>query len=328
MIDIESKVSLAEGERLRLDLYLITQLDTSFSRSRLKEGLVLLTCNNKNAKLSSRVKNGDRIHFQWKNPIPSTIKPEEIDLHIVYEDGNLMVLNKVQGMVVHPAHGNWSGTLVNALLFHWGREAIQKEASLLDWPEAQKRPGIVHRLDKDTSGLIITAKNAKTEAYLKKQFKKHAVIKQYIAITKGHPPFEKGTIKTQIMRDPNNPQKYIASTDESQGKFAHTDYICIALYGPYALMKIRIKTGRTHQIRVHMKYINCPILGDPLYGVRDSRFKTATLMLHASKLGIRLPEQKQRSLFKAATPIRFKKVLQVFHKEYERNSMWMKKHKS
>lgn len=325
MIEKKIQVVLPKDEKVRLDIYLIKELDTVFSRTALKDGLVCLELNNQKAKLSTRVKDGDKIFFSWKNPIPTRIEPENIPLKTIYEDTNLMVINKAQGMVVHPAHGNWTGTLVSALLFHWGKEAIEKKDSLLSFGEDEKRPGIVHRLDKDTSGLIITAKNQETETYLKKQFKKRSVLKQYIAICKGHPPFESGKIINHIVRDPKNPQKFIATEDKSLGKFAYTKYTCIALYGQYSLMKVQIKTGRTHQVRVHMKYINCPILGDPIYGIRDTRFKTATLMLHAQKLGIRFPAEKEMRFFKAPTPIRFKKVMHTLHQEFERSSMWQKK---
>lgn len=314
-----------DNTAVRLDAYAASVLPDNISRSRLKAGLKKLTVNEKNAKLSAKIKHNDTVVIEWEDPVPLEISPEDIPLTIVYEDENVTVLNKKQGMVTHPANGNWTGTLVNALLFHWGKEAVVNTEQQSVLSIANRRPGIVHRLDKDTSGTIITAKNRETESYLQDQFKKRRVKKEYIAIVKGYPPLEHGAIKTNLVRDTIDRKKYTTTMDSTKGKFAHTVYTCIAVYGPYSLMKITLKTGRTHQIRVHMKHIGCPILGDPMYGVRDSQFKTATLMLHSYKLGIRLPGKSDFSEFKSAVPVRFKKVLQFLHKTYDRTSIFIRK---
>ncbi|MBR1402601.1 MAG: RluA family pseudouridine synthase [Treponema sp.] len=310
----------------RLDKYIATLSADNFggtpmNRSRLKSSSSEILINGKTAKLAAKVKAGDTIDIQWEENVPENIEPENIPLEILYEDDNVCVVNKKQGMVTHPAAGNWTGTLVNALLFHWGREAIHQEAGEAQDAHtlARRRPGIIHRLDKDTSGVIITAKNRAAEEFLHDEFLHHnRIIKEYIAICCGRPKSLEGKIETQIIRDERNRKRFKAVTDTSEGKRAVTLYKCFATYGPFSLMRIRIKTGRTHQIRVHMKYLGCPVMGDPIYGnyLKGSPFQSATLMLHAYVLKIRLPGQKERVTFKASVPLRFKKVLRTLHEKY------------
>ena len=296
----------------RLDTYVSKNLE-SFSRSRLKNGVEKILLNDKIAKLSAKVNNGDKIYIQWQDPIPEALIPENITLEILYEDENVTVVNKKQGMVTHPACGNWSGTLVHALLYHWGMTE-----SKLDEKAGNHRRGIVHRLDKDTSGIIICAKNFNSEEWLQNQFKDRRVKKEYIAIVKGVPKEKSGSVKINMIRDSKNRKKFTTTDDSSKGKFSHTVYRCIATYGNYSLMKLKLKTGRTHQIRVHMKYLGCPILGDPIYGTKDSLFDSATLMLHSKTLGIRLPQNEDFTTFDSTVPIRFKKVMQKLHKMYQK----------
>ena len=296
----------------RLDTYVSKNLE-SFSRSRLKNGVEKILLNDKIAKLSAKVNNGDKIYIQWQDPIPEALIPENITLEILYEDENVTVVNKKQGMVTHPACGNWSGTLVHALLYHWGMTE-----SKLDEKAGNHRRGIVHRLDKDTSGIIICAKNFNSEEWLQNQFKDRRVKKEYIAIVKGVPKEKSGSVKINMIRDSKNRKKFTTTDDSSKGKFSHTVYRCIATYGNYSLMKLKLKTGRTHQIRVHMKYLGCPILGDPIYGAKDSLFDSATLMLHSKTLGIRLPQNEDFTTFDSTVPIRFKKVMQKLHKMYQK----------
>lgn len=280
------------------------------NRSHLKTVVTGILVNGNSAKFSTKIRGGDTILVEWEENIPQDIAPQDIPLDIVYEDDNVTVVNKAQGMVTHPAAGNWDGTLVNALLFHWGCSPVKFSAH---------RPGIVHRLDKDTSGLIITAKNPLAEKWLQRQFQERLVKKEYIAIVCGRPPERTGSIKTQIVRDPKNRKRFKAVTDTDGGKFAHTVYRCVASYGAFSLVRLRLKTGRTHQIRVHMKYIGCPILGDPIYGNKSMLFPDATLMLHSRLLGIRLPDSNQLKEFKADVPVRFKAVLRVLHKKYPKS---------
>ncbi len=288
----------------RLDKY-IASIPDGMNRSKLKSGITKLMINGKASKLSQKVRAGDSIYIEWQDNIPDNIEPENIPLEILYEDENVTVVNKPQGMVTHPACSNWNGTLVNALLYHWGRQAIQQ---LKEGPESQilmrRRPGIVHRLDKETSGIIITARNRDSEEWLCNQFKTRKVRKEYILIVKGRPPEPAGDIQTQIIRDPKDRKKFKAVTDTQEGKFARTIYHCISSYGNYTLVRVRLKTGRTHQIRVHMKYLGCPIVGDGIYNKTDPLFPNETLMLHSKLLEIKLPDGKSK-VFTTPTPQRF-----------------------
>ncbi|MCH5289075.1 MAG: RluA family pseudouridine synthase [Treponema sp.] len=303
---------------MRLDKY-IASLPNGMTRSQLKAGVSEILLNGARAKLSAKVAAGDRIDIEWEDNVPDDIAPEAIPLDIIYEDENVTVVNKAQGMVTHPACGNWTGTLVNALLYHWGREAIPQASGIsVSQMLAQRRPGIVHRLDKDTSGIIITAKNRDAEAWLQAQFKERRLGKTYIAIVTGTPPHARGEIRTQIIRDPKDRRRFKAVSDTEGGKTALTDYRLVATYGPYSLLALTLKTGRTHQIRVHLKHLGCPILGDPLYGRKTAGtpFAGASLMLHAYRLTVRLPGDHAYTTFKTKTPVRFRKVMRVLHRTY------------
>jgi 23S rRNA pseudouridine1911/1915/1917 synthase len=290
---------------IRLDRYCAMQ-PGAVSRSRLKNGLLSVTVNGQNAKMSRIVHSGDIIRIAWEDPVPEGIFPEDIPLDIVYEDENVTVVNKRQGMVTHPGAGNWTGTLVNALLAHWKRSA----------PEGNQRPGIVHRLDKDTSGILITARNPETETWLQGEFRERKVKKVYIAILAGVPNNRSGDIRTWLFRDPKNRKRFTWSEKPGKGRFSHTTYRVVRVYGPYALVLFSLQTGRTHQLRVHSKYLGTPILGDPIYGKKDALFASATLMLHAKRLKITLPGHDRRSVFIAPLPLRFKKVLSTLKKEF------------
>ncbi|MCH5291398.1 MAG: RluA family pseudouridine synthase [Treponema sp.] len=296
----------------RLDTY-IAALQNGMNRSKLKSGVTTILVNGKPQKLSYRPKAGDGVDIQWEEGIPAAITPEDIPLSILYEDDAVCVVNKAQGMVTHPASGNWTGTLVNALLYHWGRGDITclSHGTMSDMLRV-RRPGIVHRLDKETSGVIVTAKNRGAEEWLQAQFRNHrALVKEYIAICTGRPQHQHGVVRTQLVRDPKNRKRFKAVAGGEDGKEAVSAYRCIACYGEYSLLKIRIATGRTHQIRVQLKYLNCPVLGDGLYGHSDKLFPGATLMLHSKRLSIRLPGKKKADTFVAPTPERF---LQVLHR--------------
>ncbi len=298
---------------IRLDKYIGENIE-GFNRSKLKTGVKKILVNGKIAKLSTKVSFQDVIYLEWEENIPDDIEPQNIPLEIIYEDKNVTVVNKKQGMVTHPAAGNWNNTLVNALLYHWGKGSIINK-------DNRHRPGIVHRLDKDTSGVIITARNSETEEFLANQFKKHKEIsKIYICICKGHPPVQEGIIKTNISRDMHDRKKFKAVDLESSGKTAITKFKCIACYGPFSLIKVKIFTGRTHQIRVHLKFLGCPVLGDPIYskGTKDSNFENASLMLHAFKLRIGLPDSNSSKTFYAKIPVRFKRILKVLHENFNK----------
>ena len=314
-----AKVPADYSKSERLDKY-IASLPNGMNRSKLKSGVTEILIHGKKVKISQMVKANDQIDIQWEDNIPDNIEPENIPLDIVYEDDNVTVVNKAQGMVTHPACGNWTGTLVNALLYHWGRASIEqlKEGSDAEILE-RRRPGIVHRLDKETSGLIITAKNRDSEEWLQKQFKDKTLQKEYICICTGRPKAMKGDIRTQIIRDPKNRHRFKAVENTDEGKFARTIYHCLATYGNYSLMRVRIKTGRTHQIRVHMKFLGCPILGDATYNKPCPDFPDATLMLHSCKLKIHLPGSETLTEFRAKTPERFLEVEKKLKKKFQRS---------
>lgn len=298
MSEINLVVNEEAGKGMRIDTYCALQNGT-VSRSRLKNGALEISVNGQKAKMSRNVRSGDRITVTWEDPVCEQLTAENIPLDILYEDENVTVINKMQGMVTHPAAGNWKGTLVHALLWHWKQSA----------PEGNYRRGIVHRLDKETSGVIITARNLDTEIWLQTQFRSRRVHKVYAAILKGIPKIPEGDIRTQIMRDPKNRKRFVCSLLPEKGRSAHTGYRVIRVYGHYSLVLFRLHTGRTHQIRVHCKFLGCPILGDPVYGKKDSLFPEATMMLHARSLRICLPGNDKPALFESPVPSRFKTVL-------------------
>lgn len=309
----------------RLDKYIASLSctnDTLPTRSSLKAKGAVAKINGKKAKYSQPVKKDDAIEVEWDEEDVKNIVPEDIKLNIIYEDENVIAVNKAQGMVTHPAAGHWSGTLVNAVLFHLRSLTPEKPIE-----EADKktflgdRPCVVHRLDKDTSGAIIMAKNEKTLVYLQHQFKARSVRKEYIAIVKGRPPHNAGVIDLRIARDKHNRKRFTVTSDIRRGRSAKTIYHCISCYGQYSVMRLRLKTGRTHQIRVHLKHIGCPILGDAIYSKRDNLFNNATLMLHSRLIEIKLPDKKQKSLFIAPLPKRFIEVLIALKKAYRKETI-------
>jgi 23S rRNA pseudouridine1911/1915/1917 synthase len=293
------------GEPERIDKILARELP-EISRSRIDAADSLLTVNGVKAKKSTKASAGDRIELTIVEHSPD-IEPETLDLEILFENEYVVVLNKQQGMVVHPAAGNWHGTLVHGLLGHLGRGAAGVHV----------RPGIVHRLDKDTSGTIITAKDEMTREFLSSQFAGRTVRKRYIAILKGTLGRRRGTITSQIVRDPRNRKRFTAVTDTTKGKSAVTKYLVLKQYQGYALVSFELITGRTHQIRVHARHLGHPILGDPVYAGTESRFPGSSLMLHALSLEIDIPQgavrAPQRRKFISPMPERFKTVLRQLH---------------
>jgi 23S rRNA pseudouridine1911/1915/1917 synthase len=312
----EISVTVRADAPIRLDKYIAH--NAGLTRSKLKSGVKKILLNGQDAKLSSKIKDGDTVEILWEEA-PPAYEPQDIPLDILYEDSAVTVVNKAQGMVTHPGAGNYSGTLVNALLFHWGFGAA-----------ATERPGIVHRLDKDTSGALIAAKTDDAALWLAEQFAARRVKKEYIAIVTGRPPAEKGKIKTLIARDTRNRKRFAAvpiadegragelSAEKPRGKLALTLYRRVACYGPFTLLRVRIKTGRTHQIRVHLKHIGCPVLGDALYGSKSKVFPDAALMLHAYRLSIRLPRAEGFSTFVAPVPRRFIEVMRTLRERFVR----------
>jgi 23S rRNA pseudouridine1911/1915/1917 synthase len=308
-------VSGAVPGGLRLDRYIAEYLRL-LSRSQIKAKKLRAIVNGKEVKVSRLIKPGDLLELSWPDPEPETLLPEDIPLDIIYEDSRLVVVNKAQGMVVHPGAGNHSGTLANALLgrrLKRGGEAVETQECS---PFLNRRLGIVHRLDKDTSGVIIAAYDDQTLAFLSTQFKERRTGKIYAAIVKGLPPETRGRVDMRIVRDSRDRKRFTVSRD--RGKIALTQYKLVRKLGDYSLLLLKPRTGRTHQIRVHLKYLGCPILGDPVYGCGDPRFPEATLMLHAKSLSIAipgspfLPETPPLRTFKAPLPPRFTAFLRTF----------------
>ena len=270
----------AEGERL--DRFLAQKNTAQYTRSYIekiiREGLVLY--NEKVAKASIKLKSGDRIHLTEKEAEPLDIRAEEIPLSVVYEDDDLLVIDKPRGMVVHPAPGHFSGTLVNAVLAYAGDS--------LSSINGVYRPGIVHRIDKDTSGLLLVCKNDFSHKALAKQLQEHSITRRYHALCKGH-------FKEAINR--------------IQGKEAITHFRVLENLRDASLVECRLETGRTHQIRVHMKSIGHPLLGDPLYGPKKNPYAIQGQALHAMVLGFVHPRSGKYMEFQADYPEDFLKLL-------------------
>jgi 23S rRNA pseudouridine1911/1915/1917 synthase len=284
---------------LRLDRY-VAECRGLLSRSQIKARSLTARLNGRAVKLSRLVKPGDLLELSWNEAEPLNLIPEDIPLDIVYEDQRAVVINKPQGMVVHPGAGNRRGTLANALYFR----RLGRSAGGIVGAEALPglRPGIVHRLDKDTSGLIIAAYDDEALAFLAGQFKSRTAKKTYVAVVAGLPAEASGRIETLIARDSGNRKRFAVS---SRGKGALTFYRVLKTWRSHSLLLLRPKTGRTHQLRVHLRHLGHPIVGDPLYGFADSRFPGATLMLHAKSLALILPGETGSRTFRSPLPGRF-----------------------
>lgn len=285
----------------RLDSFLAEKNTANYTRSfigkMIEENLVLY--NGKPPKASTKIKTGDRIELFEKEPKPLAVKGEEIPLEIVYEDDDLMVINKPRGMVVHPAPGHTSGTLVNAVLSHAG-ESLSSINGVL-------RPGIVHRIDKDTSGLILICKNDFSHKALAKQLEEHSITRRYHAICSGRLKEEQGTVSAPIGRDEKNRKQQ--AINYKHGKEAITHYRLLENLQNASLLECRLETGRTHQIRVHMKSIGHPLLGDPLYGPKKNLYAIKGQALHAMVLGFVHPRSGEYMEFSADYPEDFQKLL-------------------
>jgi 23S rRNA pseudouridine1911/1915/1917 synthase len=242
---------------------------------------------------------GDAIWVEFPDPVQYEVMPEDIPLNIVYEDDDIAVINKPQGMTVHMGNGNYKGTLVNALLFHLKN---------LSGVGGVIRPGIVHRIDKDTSGLLVVAKNDKAHVDLAEQIATKTCRRIYLALLEGNLKNDSGTVTTYIGRSPDDRTK-MAVVAPDKGKLAITDYEVIKRYRDYTLCKFSLHTGRTHQIRVHAKYLGHPIVGDPVYGIKKQKFALNGQLLHAWQLQLVHPVTKQQMTFEAPLPDYFQAVL-------------------
>ncbi len=243
------------------------------------------------------VKTDDEIIVEIPPTKEMNIKAEDIELDFVYEDDDIIIVNKKQGMVVHPAPGNWEGTLVNALMYH-----TEKLSSI----NGVRRPGIVHRIDKDTSGLLMIAKNDYAHNFLSEQLKEHTTTRKYYAIVHGNITQSSGTITAPIARDKKNRLKMSV---QAGGRHAVTHFKVIERFSKYTLLELQLETGRTHQIRVHMAYINHQVLGDKLYGRTKEKVKWDGQVLHAKILGFIHPTTKEYIEFDSELPEYFKNIL-------------------
>ncbi len=293
------KISIiCDTEGIRLDKYIkIENLTRSALQKLIEEDKVFV--NGRVEKTSYKLKCGDEIEIFYKEPDMLEVEAENIPLDIVYEDEHLLVVNKPQNMVVHPAAGNYTGTLVNALLYHC--------KGSLSGINGVIRPGIVHRIDKDTSGLLVVAKTNKAHLSLAEQIKEKSVKRSYICIVNGVIPNNKGVIDAPIGRHTTE-RKKMAVTDKNS-KNAVTHFEVLERFYNYTYLTCRLETGRTHQIRVHLKYMGYPVLGDPLYGPKKNEFKLTGQVLHAKTLGFIHPESKEYMEFNSETPTYFQDIL-------------------
>ena len=334
--DYDFKVDETSGSKMRVDAFLASMVQ-DLSRSALTGDDCLITINGKKAKKSDKVSAGDSVSLHYVAEVFEKVEPEDIPLNVLYEDQDMLVIDKAQGMVVHPGAGNPNGTIVNALAFRYGQSFIDEMADECD----VSRPGIVHRLDKDTSGVMVIALNARSHTNLSEQFQSHDIEKVYYAFCDGIFQNHEDEIECLLARDRND-RKLFAPVKEQrefiiqgglsakrtaeienevyndpkyrlggladrhqEGKYSKSHYEVVLQLPQAALAKVRIFTGRTHQIRVHMKYIGHPVIGDVMYNNRISRFPGEPLMLHSSILEINHPTTGERMHFESPLPQRF-----------------------
>jgi 23S rRNA pseudouridine1911/1915/1917 synthase len=290
----------------RLDKYLVSAIPDC-SRSRIQglirdgfvrvDGLVI-------TKSGFKLSHGRQIEVRLPPPEPSLLQPEYIPLQIVFENQDLIVIDKPAGMVVHPAAGHSSGTLIHAALAH---------APEVEGVGGEQRPGVVHRLDKDTSGLILLAKNDRTHRWLQDQFRLRKVKKIYLALVDGQPPTPSGRVEAPVGRDPSH-RKQMAVVPSNRGREAVTEYFSQENFAKHTLLEVHPLTGRTHQIRLHMAFIHCPVVGDRLYGHKHPTLPVDRQFLHAARLSITLPGESKPRSFEAPLPPDLERVLSLLRR--------------
>ncbi len=285
----------------RIDVFLAEELEEcsrSFVQKLIQESKIVV--NQKQIKSNYKLRLNDVIYLEIPEPVSIDIKPENIPLDILYEDSEVIVINKPQGMVVHPAAGHYTGTLVNALMYHCGDE--------LSGINGVMRPGIVHRIDKDTSGVLMIAKTNNAHQSLALQLKEHSITRKYNAIVFNNLKEDNGTVNAPIGRHPVDRKKMAVT--EKNSKHAVTHYKVVGRFGKYTLIEAQLETGRTHQIRVHMSYIGHPLLGDIVYGTQKQPFKLEGQVLHARVLGFIHPTTGEYMEFEADLPEYFKNLIE------------------
>ena len=301
-VETRTEILVTAGESIkRLDHFLANR-DPNFSRTALQR-LILdghITVEGQSVKPSHKIKPGDRILLVVPRPKPLEIEPEAIPIDVLYEDNSVLVVNKPAGLVVHPAPGHWHGTLVNALLYY-----MQNSKTGLSTIGGRERPGLVHRLDKETTGVLVVAKDDHAHRSLSSQFKKHSITRRYEAVVWGRPKTKEGRIELAIGRDTKDRKKFSGRT--ARPKESLTTYKLVERFGKYAShLELIPGTGRTHQLRVHLNSLYCPILGDVTYGgkkVKDVKgVEIPRVMLHAKILGFVHPVTDNELLLKAPLP--------------------------
>ncbi len=302
---MNEKKFTAEEPFSRLDVFVENKTELSRSAvKRLADG-GRICVNGKTAKAGQALRAGDNVTVFIPDPEPIEAVAEDIPLKILYEDEDLAIVDKPQGMTVHAGAGNVRGTLVNALLFN-----LKSLSSI----NGKIRPGIVHRLDKDTSGLLVVAKNDAAHISLSGQIAEKSCKREYLALLEGRLKEESGTVVTQIGRDPSDRLK-MAVLPAGKGRRAETNFTVEERFENYTLVRFELKTGRTHQIRVHAKYLNHPVVGDKTYGYRKQRFHLEGQLLHATRLTLTHPRTGERMSFSSELPDYFKKVLDTLRRE-------------
>ncbi len=295
-----------EQEEKRLDKFLsiiYPEISRSFFQKLIKDGLV--TVNDKSEKGSYRMHFEDVVEIHFPDAVETTIEAENIPLDIIYEDADFLIVNKPKGMVVHPSAGHYSGTLVNAIMYHCKEE--------LSGINGEIRPGIVHRIDMDTTGSLIVCKNDYSHVHIAEQIKVHSVNRIYEGIVYGNVKEDEGTIEGAIGRHPVERKKM--AINEKNGKPAITHYKVLERFGNYTYMQFKLETGRTHQIRVHMSSIGHPLLGDTLYSSAKAPFKNLQgQTLHAKTIGFIHPSTNTYVEYEAPLPEYFQKLLTNLHK--------------
>ncbi|MCJ8011344.1 RluA family pseudouridine synthase [Paenibacillus sp. KQZ6P-2] len=283
----------------RIDKYITESWEEEVSRSQVQLWITSghVKVNGHPVKANYKLAEGDHLEVAVPEPSAVEIVPEDILLDVAYEDRDVIVVNKPRGMVVHPAPGHSSGTLVNALMYHC------KDLSGIN---GELRPGIVHRIDKDTSGLLMAAKNDKAHASLAAQLKDHSVTRRYVALVHGNVSHDQGTVDAPIGRDPQDRKMFTVT--EKNSKHAVTHFVVLERFGDYTLLELQLETGRTHQIRVHMKFIGHPLVGDPVYG-RSKGIKMDGQALHAKVLGFVHPSSGEYMEFTAEIPSDMEELL-------------------
>lgn len=299
---MEEMITLTATESARCDKYIaecVEGVSRSYIKRLFEDGKILV--NNAPKSASYKLKAGDVISLSLPEAEEIDAIPEDIALDIVYEDDELLVINKPRGMVVHPAPGNSTGTLVNAVLFHCNGK--------LSGINGKMRPGIVHRIDKDTTGLLVVAKTNDAHQFLSDQLTDRSLSREYYALVHGNIKEDSGMVDAPIARSENDRKKMTVTYKNSRE--AVTDFFVEERFGIYTLVRCKLRTGRTHQIRVHMKHIGHPIVGDKTYGVKKEEFNLTGQLLHAGKIGFIHPVTNEKVYYTAPLPEDFEKVLSL-----------------